>query len=418
MPWALGSQANSVERVRELLFLAHRIPYPPTKGDKIRSWHIFRHLAQRFEIHLGCLIDDPEDWRHTDMLRQMSASCYFAPLSPRQARWRSLSGLVRGVPLTLPYFYHAGLAEWVAKVAARRGVAVQFLYSSAMAAYDGALRGHTHLRLVDFVDLDSQKWADYARTRPWPLRSIYAREARRLGQIEARLAAESDAVLFVSEAEAALFARQRPEFRAKTLALPNGVDLDFFDPAAIRPNPYEGGGPVLVFTGAMDYWPNSDAVIWFTEQALPRIHQTCPEARFYIVGARPSERVRELARRPGVTVTGRVPDIRPYLQHADLAVAPLRIARGIQNKVLEAMAMARPVLATPQAFEGIVARPGEDIWIAADAEMFAKLALQLIREKAVAQRLARNARRHVVEHYGWPKRLSLLDSLLETAQAA
>lgn len=418
MPWAPGSQANSVERVRELLFLAHRIPYPPNKGDKIRSWHIFRHLAERFDVHLGCLIDDPEDWQHTDMLRRMSASCYFAPLSPGRARWRSLSGLVRGEPLSLPYFYHAGLAEWVARVAARRGIAVQFLYSSAMAAYDGALRGHGHLRLVDFVDLDSEKWADYARTRSWPLRLIYAREARRLGQVEARLAAESDAVLFVSEAEAELFARRRPEFRAKTMALPNGVDLDFFDPAQIRPNPYEGGGPVLVFTGAMDYWPNADAVIWFAERALPRIHRACPEARFYIVGTRPSEPVRDLARRPGIVVTGRVPDIRPYLQHADLAVAPLRIARGIQNKVLEAMAMARPVLATPQAFEGIVARPGEDIWLAADADMFAERAVQLIRERETAQRLACNARRHVVEHYGWPKRLSLLDGLLETAQAA
>jgi len=259
------------------------------------------------------------------------------------------------------------------------------------------------------VDVDSDKWRQYAQSRSWPMSWIYRREAERLLRFERAAGAAFDATLLVSEEEAALFRRLAPEAAPRVHALRNGVDLAWFDPAVEHPSPYEGPGPHLVFTGAMDYWPNVDAVGWFVEEVMPRLRAGFPRLEFHVVGSRPTERVRELAGEPGVQVTGAVPDIRPWIAHADAAVAPMRIARGIQNKVLEAMAMARPVVVSPMGAEGIEAEAGRELLVAESGEAFAGALAGLLQDGKRAAALGRAARERVVAEYGWERTLPLLD---------
>lgn len=400
----------------DLLFLAHRIPYPPNKGDKIRSWHMLEHLAKRYAVHLGCFVDDPEDWQYVPVLQSICAGSHFAPLDPRRAKLRSLTALATGVPLTFTYYRNRRLAAWVDQVHRTRPVAVQFVFCTALAPYAeraAGAAGFTGRRVVDFVDVDSDKWRQYSGSKPQPLRWLYEREAHTLAAAETAIARRADAALFVSPAEAELFRTRSGVLAEKVHAVGNGVDLAYFTPDADYPDPYPPGGPVAVFTGMMDYWANVDAVIWFAAEILPALRNQIPGLRFYIVGARPTRAVLDLAGSPGVAVTGRVPDIRPYLAHAALAVAPLRIARGIQNKVLEAMAMGKPVVATSQAFEGIDAVPGLDLLVADDAAGMLRATLALLRDEATRRHVGARARGCIVQKFAWRRQLGLLDHILQ-----
>jgi len=402
--------------VEHLLFLAHRIPYPPNKGDKIRSWHLLRHLAQRYHVHLGSFIDDANDWQYVDTVKQICATAHFAKLSPRHARLHSLGGLLAGRPLTLDYYRNAGLQSWVTETMRSQKIGKALVFSSAMAQFvapaqerlpnDGDMR-----RVIDFVDIDSDKWAQYATSKPWPMKWVYQREARKLLEYERSVAAAFDAALFVSPEEARLFQSMAPESAAKIGHFSNGVDADYFSPTGEYANPYTAGEAALVFTGAMDYWPNIDAVQWFAREVLPGVRALRPDAVFYIVGSRPAPQVQALAAQPGVRVTGTVPDVRPYLAHAQAAVAPLRIARGIQNKVLEAMAMAMPVVVSPQALEGIAAHPREDVLLAEDAERYIAILLQQLTQPGPT--LGPRARANVLANYAWSAHLAVVDTLLD-----
>lgn len=395
--------------MEDLLFLAHRIPYPPNKGDKIRSYHLLKHLAQRYRVHLGCFVDDADDWQHTERLRALCGETYFAALHPRRAKLKSLTGLLHGAPLSLPYYAHAGIQRWVTQTLASRRVSKVLVFSAAMGQFVPVASG---LRsVVDFVDVDSDKWTQYAHSKAWPLSWLYRREGRALLAWERKLAARSDAALFVSEAEARHFAQLAPESVARVNWFNNGVDFDYFSPARDCPNPYPATSMPLVFTGAMDYWPNIDAVVWFAQTILPALRARYANVEFVIVGGRPAQAVRDLARLPGVTVTGRVDDVRPWLQHARLAVAPLRIARGVQNKVLEAMAMALPVVASPHALEGIQAHPGQDVLLADGTQDFiAVIGAVLDGQHAGIGTAARNA---MLGHYAWDENLRRVDALLD-----
>jgi len=394
--------------MEDLLFLAHRIPYPPDKGDKIRSWHMLRHLVGNWRVHLGAFVDDPADWAHAEVLRGVCADVCLRPLHPRTGKLRALTALATGEALTLPYYRDRVMARWVeSRLAA--GVQAVVVYSSAMAQF--VMQAEGTRRVMDFVDIDSDKWRQYAPTKPWPLSWLYAREARKLLEWERRVARAFDASLFVSEAEARDFRVLAPESAPKVGFFNNGVDTDYFSPAHAFDSPFPAAGRALVFTGAMDYWPNVDAVAWFAREVLPRVRRAAPDVRFYIVGSRPAPDVRALAGE-AVTVTGRVPDVRPYLAHAAAVLAPLRIARGIQNKVLEGMAMAQAVVATPQALEGIAARPGEEVWVAEDAAAQAEQILGLLRARDRAREMGAAARRRVVADYTWTPNLARLDALL------
>ena len=397
----------------KLLLLVHRIPYPPNKGDKIRSYHLLAYLAQHYQVFLGTFVDDAADWQHLPRLQAMCGGSHFARLQPRLARLRSVGALLAGRSLSLDYYRDAGLRRWVEATVRREGISRILVYSAAMAQY--AEPYPQARRVVDFVDVDSDKWRQYAARKRGPMRWLYAQEACRLLAYERRVAAASDAALFVSAPEARLFRQLAPESAAHTGHYSNGVDTAYFSAAAAYPSPFAAGAQVLVFTGAMDYWPNIDAVDWFARAVLPAIRAQLPEVLFCIVGARPTPAVRQLAGLPGVLVTGTVADVRPYLAHAAVCVAPLRIARGIQNKVLEAMSMARTVLVSPQALEGIAAEAGRELLLADAAADMAAAALHALRHPDPA--IGRAARACVERLYGWAGNLAPVAALLEAPSA-
>jgi len=400
-----------------LLLLVHRIPYPPNKGDKIRSYHLLQHLARHYRVHLATFVDDADDWQHVPRVQALCASSHFAPLGRVGGRLRSLGALLGGSSLSLGYYRDAGLRAWVASTMQREAIGRIVVFSSAMAQYAEAYPAAR--RVVDFVDVDSDKWAQYAARKRWPMAALYAHEARQLLAYERRVALQCDAALFVSEPEAALFRTLAPESAARIGHVSNGVDTVYFAPGVAIPDPYTAAGidpaATLVFTGAMDYWPNIDAVTWFAREVLPALRQRHPVACFCIVGARPAAEVQQLAVLPGVLVTGTVPDVRPYLAHAALCVAPLRIARGIQNKVLEAMSMARTVLVSPQALEGIDAVLERELLLSDGAAAWIDACASALARPQPAIGLAARAR--VEADYAWSSHLARIDTLLERPAA-
>jgi sugar transferase (PEP-CTERM/EpsH1 system associated) len=395
-----------------LLFLAHRLPYPPNKGDKIRSFHLLKCLANHYRVFLGAFVDAPEDMQLVGALREFCEGLKVLRLRPGLAKLASLGGLLQGEALTVPYYRRRELADWVDRTIVGGGIRRALVFSSGMAPYLLGARHSGLRRVIDFVDVDSDKWAQYAGTTSVATRWIYRREAVQLLALERRIAAEFDASVFVSAAEAELFRKLAPESADKVSFAYNGVDTLFFDPGLSMPTPYAEGECPLVFTGAMDYWPNVDAVCWFAEQILPLVRRRLPDAVFYAVGARPAPTVQRLARITGVRVTGQVADVRPYLRHAAAVVAPLRIARGIQNKVLEGMAMAKPTVVTPAALEGIAAVPDEEVLLASDADQFADRVVAAVSAGAAAA-FGVNARRRVLTDFDWDRNLDGFHDLLE-----
>ena len=396
-----------------LLFISHCIPYPPDKGEKIRAFNLVKHLSKTHQIHLGCLVDRPEDLAHLKPLREWCASVDAFPIDRRRQKLSALLRIRPGRPLMLDYYRHPALHAWTRATMDSTPIDLAFIYTVAMMPYVEHLAPRA--LVLDAVDIDSEKWTAYAQTAALPMRYIWSREGRTLLAYERRAALASNATLFVSPQETNRFAQLAPEAAPRLHAIENGVDLEHFSPAHHFDNPYTTPGPHLVFTGTMDYWPNADAVTWFTTQILPSLRPAHPGIEFHIVGANPPPAVRALAARPGVHVTGRVPDVRPYVAHAHASVAPLRIARGIQNKVLEAMAMARPVIASPQAFEGIRATPGHDLLVADGPAAIAAAVDAVLR--GAYPTLAAAGRRAVEAGYAWPATLARLDTILQAAVA-
>ena len=397
-----------------LLFLCHRLPYPPNKGDKIRSFHLLKHLSTRYKIYLGTFIDDPVDRQYVPTVASYCEQLLALTITPRLRRVASLRGLLSGEALGLPYYRDARMREWVAQIWQQVQPRKVLVYSSTMAQYIEGARYATARRVVDFVDVDSEKWRAYAAEQRWPMAWSYGREARLLRRYEQRIAAEVDASVFVSAAEAQVF-RDFAGVAPETIhAADNGVDSEYFAPDPNLPNPYPRAAPVVVFTGAMDYWANVDAVSWFARDILPLVHAQMPTVEFWIVGARPTPAVRQLAGLAQVSVTGSVADIRPYLQHAALAVAPLRIARGVQNKVLEALAMGKTVVGTPAAFEGLAPATPCREWAADDPVLLAARVVAALRGNVPVDH-AQSARRYVLAQHHWTTNMQSLAALLEAA---
>lgn len=394
--------------MREILFLAHRIPWPADRGDKIRSHHILKHLCAMAPVHVGTFADDDRDMGFAPAMDGLVASRHLELRSKPQ--WQAgLEALVTGQPVSVRSFASRSMQQWVDDKLASGRISHIFCFSGQMAHYvpedfDGRF-------VMDFVDVDSAKFESYANEGSAFMRWVNRREGRLLGAFEAEIAARADASLLVSDAEAALFERRTSARGVQ--ALGNGIDTEFYDPAGhfkkLHP-PFPD--PLILFTGQMDYRPNIEAVTDFAETAMPLIRAHYPEATFAIVGRNPTQAVSDLSMLPGVQVTGAVDDVRTWLGAADVVVAPLRIARGIQNKVLEAMAMAKPVVASPAAAEGILAENGQHLFVERDVRAEAERVCALLADPTRALAIGKAARENVCTHYGWPRQLAPLDRLM------
>lgn len=401
-----------------LLYLVHRLPFPPNKGDKVRSYHLLKHLAAQHRVFLGTFIDDPEDEVHVNTVRSMCAGLHVARLDARVGKLRSVAGLLSGQALSLGYYRDAGMKTWVDRTKRSQNIDATVVFSSVMAQYVPPARGIAEgPLLVDFVDVDSAKWTQYASKSRWPLSWVYAREGRRLLAYERALALRAHRSFFVTESEAALFRKLAPECGNAVEAMGNGVDADFFSPDPSWATPFVDGEIPIVFTGAMDYWPNIDAVTWFVADMLPPLRAAWPKLRFYIVGRNPPAQVRSLAS-DAVVVTATVPDVRPYLRHAAVVVAPMRVARGVQNKILEAMAMARPVVAAQDCVAAIDARPAQELIAATTASDYVQAIRGLLEQPARSAAVGAAGRQCVVRRYSWEAHMAGIDRYLPDADSA
>ena len=390
-----------------LLYLCHRIPYPPDKGDKIRSYHQVEYLGRRHEVDLFSLVDDPSDLIHLPGLTKLVRSVTVERLRPRRARLASLSGLLTGEPMSVVYFRNRSLLRAVRRALATGAYDLAMVFSSAMASY---LNGWEGPRALDFVDLDSAKWLAYAdQLGRSPLGLVYRREGRSLQKLERRLAERAELTLFCApreEQDLRSFSNPR-----NALTVPNGTDLEYFTPGTAELPSID-----LIFTGAMDYRANVDAVVWFARAVLPLVRARRGPTELCIVGSNPARSVRALGRDPEITVTGRVPDVRPYLRSALVSVAPLRVARGIQNKVLEALACGLPVVASPAALGGLGEARG--VLVGPTPEEQADLICRLLSDPPLRRELARAGRTFVAENFRWEAQLERIDRLLESAASS
>jgi sugar transferase (PEP-CTERM/EpsH1 system associated) len=408
---------NNTQQNREpLLYICHRIPFPPNKGDKITTYNLLKFLSARYNVHLLCFIDDPYDRQYIKELDQYCASVFCYDICERSQLQSGLLALLTGEAVSIQHYKYHVVQQWVDNTIATFNINKFFIYSSAMTQFVDQARYAQAIKVLDMADIDSDKWRQYAENKPWYSRWIYAREQKKLAQHEQQALASFDYVTLITEAEATLFKQLSPSsYHHKIKTLPNGVDTAYFDPNASfdTTDLPELSTPAICFTGAMDYWANEDAVVWFCQQVWPLILKQHPQCTFYIVGGKPSDNVKKLAEIQGVKVTGRVPDVRPYLASSVLAVAPMRIARGVQNKVLEAMAMAKLVVMTSMGLEGIEVDETQQALVEDDPIKMAAKINQLISENRSSYQPNRD---WIIQRYSWQGALAQLPTMLTEQQ--
>ncbi len=394
-----------------VLYLCHRVPYPPDKGDKIRAFHQLRAMSARHEVDVFTLADDDADMEHRQALEAYCHRFTVARIKPKLARLRALPYLLTRAPLTVPYFHSAELAREVRKALRERSYDRIFIYCSAMAQYVEAVNDIPVL--IDLVDVDSDKWTQYAGFTKFPFSAVYRREGRTLQEYERKICEKAACVVVTTVREAELMRRISPG--ARVHVAPNGVDTEYFNPCAV---PSEGGEPGVIFTGDMSYFPNEEAVTYFAHRVLPLIRREVAAVRFWIVGRNPGPKVQALRNFKGVEVTGFVPDVREYLAKARVAVAPFSIAAGIQNKILEAMAFGLPVVATSRAAQGLSSGVAELVETGDTAEEMAVKIVLLLRDVGLRTRKSVEGRRRVSVEYRWDRALGQLLELLEDPGSA
>jgi sugar transferase (PEP-CTERM/EpsH1 system associated) len=387
-----------------VVFLTQRVPYPPTRGDKIITWRMLKRLHEVHDVTCLAFSHDEDDAAGATELRRLGYNITTVPYRPVAGAIKGVHAMLTGRPLTTSFLGSSQLArELRARI---DDIDLAIAFSSSMGAY--LLDMPSVPGILHFCELDSDKWRQYASmTRP-PLRWIYAREARVLRTLEHRLAHSMNANIVCTSREKVLFQAEIPG--TACAVMPNGVDLAYFSPRVADAEPGH-----LVFTGIMNYYPNVDGCLWFAAEVLPKIADIHPNARFTIVGANPTHAIRRLAQDPRITVTGRVPDTRPFLRRASIAVAPLRIARGIQNKVLEGLAMAVPVVGTAAAVQGVAGVAGRDYLVGDSPADMADAINRLLSNGVERRALGARGRAFVEANYNWDRSLEVLDSLIATA---
>ena len=397
---------------RQILYLVHRFPYPPNKGDRIRAFNLAKFLAREHDVSIATLADEPVDPAHFEALSKICSRLEVRRVAGTTQRLRGIVSAGIGRSISEGMFASKALRRVVDRWCREIQFDAVVLSASSIASYlnvEGV--GNSQL-VVDLVDVDSEKWREYAARSSFPSSWIYGLEADRLRRLELSLLERTDAVTLVSSAEADLFRsicehdQVAAPHTTKIHAIPNGVDLDYFAPqdAPMRQD--------CAFVGAMDYRPNIDAVVWFCQNIWPGVRSRIPESTFRIVGRNPATNVIDLAKLPGVEVIGSVPDVRPWVAKSRIVVAPLRIARGIQNKVLEAMAMGKAVVASPEALAGLDVTPDANVVVARDAKQWTEQLVRLLQDDDATRNFALAARTFAEQHHDWPVTMEPLNRLL------
>lgn len=395
-----------------LLFLCHRIPFPPNKGDKITTFNLLKYLSSRYEVHLGCFVDDTFDRQYISELDSYCVSSFCLDICERSQLTSGIRALLKGKAVSTEHYHSQAFQDWVDNTIVQYDIERLLIYSSGIAQFVDQNKYEKLNRIVDMADIDSDKWRQYAEKKPWYSRWIYQREQKLLAAYEQHILDSFDATTFITEQETQLFKTMSPDLHhEKIYTLSNGVDTKYFDPDAkfdLMDLPRLEKTSIS-FTGAMDYWANVDAVVWFCQYVWPKIVASVPGCHFYIVGGKPPAAVKQLEKLPGVVVTGRVPDVRPYVVNSPVAVAPMRIARGVQNKVLEAMSLARPVVMTSMGQEGIELDALQQSLVIDEPERMAEKIIDLLSQP---ESFTQN-RLWIEERYSWEGALRELPQLLE-----
>jgi sugar transferase (PEP-CTERM/EpsH1 system associated) len=390
-----------------ILFLAHRLPYAPNRGDRVRAYHLLRYLSTFADVDVIALTHDEEEAAHAHDLASVSSTTRVVPVARAANLVRSALAWPTRRPLTHVMLYAGGLQAAIADSLGRHAPSVVFAYCTgiAPAVFVPPLRDLPVV--LDMVDVDSAKWATLARSSPLPRALVYRREAHLLSRFEIEAARRAFATLVVTSAERDALRAIVPDVRIEVV--PNGVDVEHLAP---RSKPADSA--TVLFCGVMNYGPNAEAAVWLGRDVWPKVRRRHPKARLQLVGSSPTRRVMALAdARAGIEVTGHVPDVRPYLWQAAVAAAPLFVARGVQNKVLEAIAAGLPAVVTPVVFGGLPFELRPACTTAGDAESFAE-ALAARLDESPQQRRARAGRADVAR-LAWPRQLAQLESIVTAA---
>lgn len=393
----------------KILFACHRLPFPPNRGGKIRPFHMIEHLSRKHEVVVASLAHTEEELHEGTGLKDHCAEV-IAEVLPSSTRWlQACRALPTSKPSSVAYFSSARLQQRINQAWQKGGFDVAMVHCAFMGHYVAGLRGG--FRILDYGDLDSAKWFDYVKYHNFPLSMGYQIEAQKLRREEKALAPKFDRCIFTTQGELEEF--KTLNVTVPCTVIPNGVDFEHFQ---ARAEPAKDSF-AIVFLGRMDYFPNVDGVQYFVAQILPLIRKEVPQASLRIVGSNPTRSVRNLSKIPGISVTGYVSDVRPYLQDAAVAVAPLRIARGTQNKILQFLSMGIPVVASPEAARGVQAVPGTHLSVAGSPEEFARSVVAILRDPQLQRKFADAGRRHLQTVHDWPRSMQILDGLLESIRS-
>lgn len=362
-----------------VLFLTHRLPYPPNRGDRIRAYHLLKALAGISEVSLISLVHDDHERADAASLAGIAARVETAMVTPWRNRARAALALLTRTPLTHVLLDSPDMPRLLNDVVASSRPDVVVSYCSGMAQYAMRAPLHDIPFVLDFVDMDSAKWTLLGQLAPWPLSAIYRREGVQLRRFEGDAAQQAAVVTVVNQRELDILTTITTSSRA--VVVQNGVDVDRYRVGnAAR---VEG---TVVFCGVFDYPPNEQGAMWLAREVWPLVRQARPDARLLLVGMNPTARVRALSEDPSITVTGAVPDVVPYLAESVVAAAPLLVARGLQNKVLEAVAADLPTVVTPAVMEGLPQTVRSACRAAAEPAAFAAAVVRFL-EMSPAERL-------------------------------
>ena len=391
-----------------ILYICHRFPFPPRRGGKIRPFNMIKHFSTAHRVTVASLVRTANEARDGDGIAPYCAAYEMGHVDEPIQYLRMIARLPLLQPSSMGFFYSPSLARRIRWLLQTQRFDLIFVHCSSIAQYVEDVSGVP--KILDFGDMDSQKWLEYAQHKPFPLSLGYRLEGAKMQRAEKLLAGKFDMCAATTRAEWETL--NSYDVKVPTDWFPNGVDSDYFSPTN---EPYDPNS--ICFLGRMDYYPNQQCMFDFCTHVLPQIRARRPNAHLQIVGAAPSPAVLKLGNLPGVSVTGWVADVRPFLRRAALSVAPLRIARGTQNKILEAMAAGIPVVTSNAAAGGVDAAAGEHLLVAESPSEQADAVLEILTNPEKRRSLATAGRTRMLSHHSWAHSMQRLDGIVERCVA-